>query len=155
MKYRNFVSSLFWMGFGTVFCIYAWQYGLVGGPGIPGPGCLPFIIGVSLIFFSLTIFIPAVLSLNGQREPEKNSFFPEKDSWRKLLVALLGLLTYGIILESCGYLLTSFLFMILVLRWIEPQKWRLVFIFAALAAVLSYSLFTALKVELPAGFFRI
>ena len=52
MKYRDFVSSLFWMGFGILFCVYAWQYGLIGGPGIPGPGCLPFIVGVGLISLS-------------------------------------------------------------------------------------------------------
>lgn len=155
MKYRDFVSSLFWMGFGTVFCVYAWQYGLIGGPGIPGPGCLPFIVGVSLISLSLTIFIPAIFSLKGKRQSGKTGLFPEKDSWRKLLVALAALLAYGIILESCGYLLTSFLFMILVLRWIEPQKWRTVLICAVLATVLSYSLFTTLKVELPIGLFGI
>jgi len=41
------------------------------------------------------------------------------------------------------------------LRWIEPQRWRTVFIFALLTAVLSYTLFVALKVELPQGFLGI
>jgi putative tricarboxylic transport membrane protein len=155
MKYRDLVSSLFWMAFGALFCVPAWQYGLVGGPGIPGPGCLPFIVGLSLISLSLTIFIPAVKSVKEKTEPEAERFFPEKDSSRKLLVALAALLTYGIVLEPLGYLPTSFLFMVVVLRWIEPQKWRRALIFAVLAAALSYTLFTALKVELPAGLFRI
>jgi len=153
MKTHDLVSSLFWIGFGAVFCAYALQYGLVGGPGIPGPGCLPFIVGIALIVMSLTIFIPAAAGLKKKGAPGRERFFPEKRSWRNLLIALTGLLGYGIFLESLGYLLTSFLFMVLVLRWIEPQKWTTVIVFAALSAALTYALFTGLKVELPAGFF--
>ncbi|HSR10167.1 MAG TPA: tripartite tricarboxylate transporter TctB family protein [Thermodesulfobacteriota bacterium] len=154
MKKDDVVSSLFWIAFGAVFCAIAWQYGLVGGPGVPGPGCLPFIVGVALISMSLTILIPAAAGMR-KDAAEKEPFFPERSSWRKLAVALAGLIAYGVLLEPLGYILTSFLFMVFVLRWIEPQKWTTVIIFAGLSAALTYALFTGLKVELPSGVFRL
>lgn len=156
MKKRDLVSSLSWIGFGAVFCIGAWQHGLMGAPGVPGPGCLPFIVGIILIFLSFTILFPAIFAPKGGNEPtERENFPPPKGSRKKLLIALIALFAYGAFLEYFGYLITTFFFLIFVLRWIEPQRWRTVFIFALLTAVLSYTLFVALKVELPQGFLGI
>ncbi len=153
MRTRDIVSSLFWIGIGVVFCIGAVQNGIFLAPGVPGPGCLAFLVGCTLIVLSFLLLLPALFrSPDGAQEPQKEDFFPEKESPRKLFFALLFLSFYAFALEWAGFLITTLLFMVLVLRFIEPQKWTTVLGFSLATAFLAWALFTALKVELPAGF---
>jgi hypothetical protein len=150
MKNRDILSSLFWIGFGILFCIGAVQNGIMLSPGVPGPGCLAFIVGSVLIGLSFLVLVPALFKIKdllGNQE----KFFPQNDSLRKLLIALLSLLAYALVLEPFGFFTTTFLFLILVLRLIEPQRWAIVFSFALVTTCLAYALFAALKVELPRG----
>jgi len=93
--------------------------------------------------------IPAL----SQREKDRSSdFFPERDSFRKLLFALVALFAFVVALEYAGYLLTTFLFMFFVVRLMEPRGWRITTLLALLTAVLSYMLFVVLlEVQLPKG----
>jgi hypothetical protein len=154
MKNRDIISSLFWIGFGTVFLVGAVQNGIMLSPGVPGPGCLAFIVGGILICLSLLVLIPAVSKQSVAAEPAE-VFFPHHESLRKLLIALLALLGYAAAVESLGFVITTLFFLFFVLTFIEPQKWKTVLIFSGLTTLLAYALFTALKVELPKGFWGI
>ncbi len=148
MKQRDLVSSIIWMALGGLFVAGALQHGLMR-KGVPGPGFLPFFSGLALIFFSLFVLIPA---LSRREKPGTAKFFPEPDSFRKLLFALVALLAFGTALEYGGYLLTTFLFMFFVARLMKPKGWRTTTIVALLTAVLSYMLFVVLlEVQLPKG----
>ena len=61
MNRRDLISGVFWMGFGAVFTIGGLQQGLVR-QGIPGPGSLPFVVGLILIGLALIIFVQALSS---------------------------------------------------------------------------------------------
>lgn len=152
MKNRDLFSSLFWMAFGVLFLVGAWQQGLMR-KGVPGPGFLPFISGIVLISLSLMVLIPALGDKKEERGAgEKEKFFPQRDSPRKILLALVFLFAYGISLEYAGYLLTTFLFMVFISRLVEPERWRTVLILAFFTSVLSYLLFVVLlEVQLPKG----
>lgn len=145
MKNRDVMSSLFWAGFGIVFCVGGLQHGLTRA-GIPGPGCLPFIVGLVLIFLSFVLMISTIL---GNKQVGKSS--PEPRSMKKFWLAVFSLIAYGVALKHLGYLLTTFLFMAFLLRSIEPQRWKITFIWAFLTAFLSWTIFMLLKVELPKG----
>jgi hypothetical protein len=126
------------------------KYGLFE-EGVPGPGLLPFIGGIALTLLGIGVLIPALRKETGTREGVKN-FFPEKDSFRKIFLAVLALGAYGMGLEYAGFLLMSFLFMIFLLRFIEPQRWTVVLTASLLTAASSYLLFQfLLKVQLPRG----
>ena len=148
MKNRDLVSSIIWMAVGGLFVAGALQQGLMR-KGVPGPGFLPFFSGLALIFVSLFVLIPTLT----QREKKKNSdFFPERDSFRKLLFALVALFAFGIALEYVGYLLSTFLFMFFIVQLMESKGWRTTGLLALLTAVLSYLLFVVLlEVQLPKG----
>ena len=148
MKNRDLVSSIIWMALGGLFVAGALQQGLMRR-GVPGPGFLPFFSGLALIFVSLFVLIPAL----GQRgKPESGNFFPERDSFRKIQLALIALFAFGIAMEYVGYLLTTFLFMFFAARLMEPKGWRTTTLVALLAAVVSYLLFVVLlEVQLPTG----
>jgi hypothetical protein len=148
MKNRDLVSGIIWMALGGLFVVGALQQGLMR-KGVPGPGFLPFFSGLALIFVSLFVLVPAL----AQREKDKRSdFFPERDSFRKLLLALIALFAFGVALEYGGYLLTTFLFMFSIVRLMEPKAWRTTALLALLTAILSYMLFVVLlEVQLPKG----
>ena len=150
MRSRDLVSSLFWVGFGLIFTIGGLKHGLIR-QGIPGPGALPFIIGLILISLSLTILIPALIQKLEKRE--KLSLAGE--SFKKMGLALLALFAYAFLLKPLGFLLTTLVFLIFVLRFIEPQKWTTVLTFSLLTAVAAYLIFAALQVELPKGLWGI
>jgi len=146
MKRRDLISGIFWLGFGAVFAIGGLKQGLVR-QGIPGPGSLPFVVGLITIGLSAVILVQALLSSS----TEKKKFFPRADSPSRLLMALVAIFFYGFFLKPTGFLLTTFVFLFFVLRWIGREKWVSVLAFSVLTAVVSYLLFTALQVELPSG----
>jgi putative tricarboxylic transport membrane protein len=148
VKHRDLVSSIIWMALGGLFVAGALQQGLMRR-GVPGPGFLPFFSGIALIFISLFVLIPALR----KRETSGNgAFFPERDSFRKILFALAALIAFGVVMEYAGFLLTTFFFMLFVTRIMEPKRWRFVTVLAFLTAVLSYLLFVVLlEVQLPKG----
>ncbi len=148
MKNRDLVSSVVCIVLGGLFVAGALQQGLMRR-GVPGPGFLPFFSGLALVFVSLFVLIPAL----GQREEaESRDFFPERDSFRKLLLAAVALVAFGATIEYAGYLLTTFFFIFFVTRIMEPRGWRTATVLAFVTAVMSYLLFVILlKVQLPEG----
>jgi putative tricarboxylic transport membrane protein len=149
MKNRDLVSSGVWIALGGLFVAGSLHHGLMRR-GVPGPGFLPFFSGLALVFVSLFVFIPAL----GQREKAeiRDDFFPERDSRRKLLLALVALIAFGAAMEYAGYLLTTFFFMFFVTWIMEPEGWRVFGVMALLTAILSYLLFVVLlDVQLPKG----
>jgi hypothetical protein len=138
------------MALGGLFVAGAVHQGLMR-KGVPGPGFLPFFSGLALILLSLFVLIPAL----GRREKGRDgAFFPERDSFRKLLFAVTALFAYSLALDYAGYLLTTFLFMFFVIRLMKPKGWRTTTLVALSTAVFSYLLFVVLlEVQLPPGLF--
>jgi putative tricarboxylic transport membrane protein len=148
MKNRDLVSSIIWMALGGLFVVGALQQGLIRR-GVPGPGFLPFIFGLALIFISLFVLIPALK----QKEKDTGAgLFPERGSFRQLLLAVIALFAFGFAMEYLGYLLTTFFFMFFVARLMEPKGWGTTTLLALSTAVGSYLLFVVLlEVQLPRG----
>ena len=148
MKNRDLVSSIICMAFGAIFVVGALQHGLTR-KGAPGPGFLPFLTGLALIFVSLFVLIPA---LSQGEKAKSGKFFPEPKSFRRLLFVLVLLFSFGIAMKTLGYLLTAFLFMFFVALVMKPKGWWTPVLLALTAAVVSYTLFAVLlEVNLPKG----
>jgi putative tricarboxylic transport membrane protein len=148
MEKRDLISSLFWIGIGLIFCVSSMKLGLYNG--IPGAGLFPFIGGIILICLSIIVLISAIKGKEEKLVREK--FFPEKASLRKVLSSTLILFAYQMALEHLGYLLTTFLFIIFLLKLIEPQRWITSISAGFLIAALSYIIFVCLhNVRLPKG----
>jgi putative tricarboxylic transport membrane protein len=59
---------------------------------------------------------------------------------------------FALALERLGFLLTTFLLMVLLLRAIESQRWPKVVAIALMTALISYAIFGwLLGIPLPAG----
>ena len=85
-----------------------------------------------------------------EKTSEEKKFFPETDSLKKVLLGLTALFAYGLILSYAGYLITTFVFMVFILRLVEPVPWKTVIGTGLATAVISYLLFVVLlEVQLP------
>lgn len=146
---RDVTSSLFWILLGVLFCIGGLHYG-IRRSGIPGPGFLPFVTGLILVALSLILLASRLLKRGGAAgsigEP-----MPGGLALGRILKVLGALCLYVLILEPLGFLLTTFLFMVLVLR-LEPRSWLFIVPGAIGATLFFFVLFKVLlRVPLPQG----
>ena len=110
-----------------------------------------------MVLLSIMTLISAVSKETEEdRKAPKAKPFPSRDSLKRVLTALLALFGYGIVLGYIGFLLTTFFFMIFLLRLIEPQKWLTALAVAILTPVACYGIFEIwLGIHLPKGFLGI
>ncbi|MGE5838742.1 MAG: tripartite tricarboxylate transporter TctB family protein [Deltaproteobacteria bacterium] len=146
---RDVTSSLFWALIGILFCIGGFHYG-IRRSGIPGPGFLPFVTGIILAALSLTLLLSRLLNNRDRAEPKAEPM-PAGQALQKILKVLGALCLYVLILEHLGFVLATFLFMVLLLR-LEPRRWIFIIPGALGATAFFFVLFKILlRVPLPAG----
>jgi hypothetical protein len=147
-RHRDLIGSVVCIVLGILFCIGSTNYGDIRSK-VPSAGFLPFIGGIILIFLSLINLLWTTIK-KGKQNIE--TFFPERHSLKKLFLLIFALFTYGLALIPLGFLLTTMLFVIFLMKFIEPQKWVTTLITSFLLSLLSYILFEILlKVQLPYG----
>ena len=153
MRNRDIISGLFWTVVGVIFLAGGWQYGIFRGS-IPGAGFFPFMASIIFIALSMSIWIPALWpeKTKGNRLDGREKFFSRADSRKRILLALTGLLFFWQSLGFLGFLLTTFFFIVFLLRFIEPQRWVTVLTTSILTTGITYVVFNILlKVRLPSG----
>jgi hypothetical protein len=122
----------------------------VGPLDSPGPGFFPTMIGGVFSLLSLALFITASWSENPP--PIKVSFWKEEKSWIKVSLSLFSLVFYLIALNYLGYILTTFLFILYLLRIVGKRGWGDSLLIAFIVSLGSFAVFrTALGVLLPRG----
>jgi putative tricarboxylic transport membrane protein len=152
-KNKDFLSSVVW---GAVALAFTWG-GLrlgVGSLHRPGPGFIPSMIGVLLLLLSAALLL--ITLSQGKNEQAKVALWKEKGSWEKILSSFIALLFYLILLNPLGYLVTTFLFLTYLIRFVSGKGWRLALGIAILTSGASYLLFAiGLEVRLPQGIIRL
>ena len=152
MKKYEATSSLVWMAVGLFFCIRSIVLGL-GRLQEPGPGFFPFIMSACLISFSLIHLISSLAKAGPFGLPEGKSIWPERNGIIKIVSMNVLLFSFVIALNHLGFVLTAFLFMFFLLKFVEPQRWFTILYVTGLSTGLSYFIFQVwLKANLPAGF---
>ncbi len=143
------ISGLFWGTIGLLAILGSLSLGL-GNLGEPGPGFFAFTAGCFVCLMALIVFFRA--SFLGQGFQAKVSTLWKGARWKRTIVVALLILGYIIAVERMGFLLTSFLFLFIILKVVENLSWKKA-IFAPLCTLaVSYFLFIFfLKANLPKG----
>lgn len=111
----------------------------------PGEGFFPFVGGLSLILFSLILFLQAVL----KSSEGGNS---ESILWSKLAVYLGCLFGFAFFFERLGFILTAFFFVLVISKVAEKVGWKISIALAALSTAICMVIFyVLLDVPLPFG----
>jgi putative tricarboxylic transport membrane protein len=106
----------------------------------------------------LILAFPTIFDRLRKGEESKNDKGLNKWDWKKFLnplLAVISLLVYIVLLEPLGFLLTTFLFLLLLFKLSEPKRWLAPLIFSVTAAILSYLLFSVwLQCQFPRGLIK-
>ncbi len=140
------------MGIGLIFLIGSTRFGL-GDLGEPGPGFFPFLMSVSLITFSLIHFSSSLRKEGQPGPPVSLRFWPKGRYMIRLAFIMFLLFMFILSINYLGFVLTTFFFMVLLLRFIEARRLRTVLLIATLTTARSYAIFELwLKANMPRGF---
>jgi heme exporter protein D len=111
---------------------------------------MPFWAGLTTSFFSLVGFL-----ISRQKGPEPRGRSLWGPLWFKSFIVLLAMAGYAFFLPYLGFLICTFIFMLILLRIIEPHKWKVVVGVALATGMISYLVFNVfLKTQLPMGILR-
>jgi len=118
----------------------------LGMPSRPGPGFVPFGLG-------LILTILAVIYL-WQNRLDKEKRVSPGGNYRRTAMAVGVLFFYALVVTWVGYLLTTFISFVLWLSLIERKAWFQTASLACLAAVAVYAFNVLFSVQLPAGLLK-
>lgn len=142
-------SSLFWLAVGLISLYGSFHLGL-GSLHEPGSGFLPFLAGCFIGIMALIVFLQSVIRDRGVQS--KIAALWAGVNWDRPLIISLLILGFVLVLERLGFILTSFLLMFSLFKWVERLSWAKAMIIPGLTLGLTYLLFDVLlKATLPKG----
>ncbi len=147
MKKYDQISSLVWLAFAVCIGVESLRLPL-GTWRDPGPGFLPLGSGVFLGIFAGIAFFQA--RMRDEDKPRGSWYSPERS--KSLLLILGALFGYALALDALGFLVSTFILLLVLFRFVEPQKWIVAIGGSALASITCYVIFELwLKTQLPRG----
>jgi putative tricarboxylic transport membrane protein len=145
-------SSAFFLAVALIVCWASFRLS-IGTLEQPGSGFFPFLGGAALAVLSAANLVKALRSSG--KDPGLGST-TRSINWKNILLSLAVLAAFPLLLEVLGFAPTTFLFFLLLLRVIEPQRWVVTLGFSFLAAVFFHLLFQVwIKMKFPVGVFGI
>ena len=117
----------------------------------PGYGFFPFWLGILMALLSVLLFVDASRRPAAKDEPAP---FPSRPALISVVIILASLGVYAFLMEVAGYILDTFLLVLLLLGVVEKEKWQTTLIVAVLITGILYLIFQVLLgVNLPKGIF--
>ena len=146
----NRSSALFFL----LLSIFICQQSVVIGVGTlsqPGPGLLAFGAGAGIGVLALWFLIQSFVSKESRSEVAQNGRTLRKG---RFLMICISLFVYTMAVKRLGFVLSTFLFVLFLLRLVESKKWWRTLLEATLITIGNYLLFVEwLGLNLPKGFF--
>jgi putative tricarboxylic transport membrane protein len=151
MKQRDRLTSLFWAGVGLYIAYEGYQLKL-GTLGSPNCGFFIFWTGVVLTGLSLLLFFQTLLR---PKEVEDRQGLWEGARWSKGAKMMVALLLYAFVFRWLGFILSTFLLLLFLLKGLEPQKWHVAIALAVATTAVCYVVFGVfLELQFPPGILR-
>jgi len=154
---KDFLSGLFLFGLG-LFLVFRSNRLSVWSSG-PDAGFLPFVLAIIIMGLSLLVIIKAfrLAILTRGRKKDETLEKQGKDvvNFFKVLSYIMLMLFYGILLERVGFLITSSLFLFLMLKFTEKQNWKTTLLVGLTSIIISFLFFKhILGIPLPTGLIK-
>ena len=151
MKKYSILPALFWVGLSVFVMIFSYRMGL-GGFHNPGPGLMPFLLGVFLLPISLYLLIRSAFRKGeGIEAPNEEG---GQTNYRQIGLILISLFVYAFLLERLGFLITTFIFLVLLFRSVG-NRWITVLGASVVTVLAAYFVFTFFGVRFPQGILRL
>jgi hypothetical protein len=145
------VSSLCWLAFGLL-CIYGSVLLGLGTMREPGTGFFPFLAGCFFTLLALIVFVRSLVP--GRGFQARISSLWEGAIWHRPLAVGILMAGYILALERIGFLLTSLVVLLIMLKGVEKFSWWKALLISILSSGSTFLLFhVLLKATLPSGIF--
>jgi len=147
MKRSQLAVSLVLVGWAAFLLIQS-RHLSFGSMRVPQTGFFPTVLAILLLILAAILFGQGFVGAEPGRGPDKIL----TEGWSRIGLTLAAMIAFALVLESLGFLLSTFFLMILLLRAIESQRWSKVVVVAVLTAIASYAIFGwILGIPLPGG----
>jgi putative tricarboxylic transport membrane protein len=143
--------TLFWLLLGGVVVFGSYRLG-IGRLLEPGPGLMPFILGMAMAVLALFKLAGQMRAANEEsRQAEKTSVAGLRKGIGAIAVISAALFAYALLIEPLGYLITTFAVMAFLLKAAGPTRWGRVFVYSGIITLVSYFGFGYLGTRFPPG----
>jgi hypothetical protein len=150
MVTKEWVLNIGMFLLGTVFVVESLNLGL-GGIHHPGAGFLPFFTGLGLACAAFFSLIKDFTEGRRSEVSKQEKFFGQ--SALNVFIIVIAMGAYVLILPHFGYILSTFLLLILLFKAGGFRKWSFIFMTALFTVLVSYWLFSYwLGLRFPKGF---
>jgi putative tricarboxylic transport membrane protein len=147
MKLYDQTSSLFWLLVSVAVFLESIRLG-VGSLHNPGRGFLPFGTSGILGILALILFIQASF----RKETEQRVPLFAGTMWKRIVFVMAVLWLYAWVMPTLGYLISTFILMLLLFWVLEKKKIGWVFTSSVLSTLLTYVIFSKwLNCQFPDG----
>jgi putative tricarboxylic transport membrane protein len=146
VKKTYLFANLFWLILAAATAVEAWRL-KVGGLHTPGPGFLPFYAAILLGGLSLVSLVQDLKEFSG---PAFELWGGVR--WGRWAIMVVALFLYVAVLERLGFMVATFVLMLVLFRLLEPYRWTTVLLFSLLTMGSAYLFFVVLlDSRLPVG----
>jgi len=140
--------NAFWILLGIGICVESMRYGLWSPAGL-GSGFVPFVTGSVIGGMGLLLYFPG--RLRAQME-HKGKFWESRAVMKRVLLLMIVIFLMALHLPRFGFLITSIVGSVLMIRLIEHKDWTTVIVTSAGSCLALYLLFQYVaKINLPKG----
>jgi putative tricarboxylic transport membrane protein len=147
---KNFTSGLISIILGTIYFYTAMQFPEVQAGDNTGPKLFPLIVGAVAVIAGILLCISDRRS--GKAEAVAWNFLSDRAVWIKIFVTMVLGITYGLVLDTWGYLLATTAFMFFTTMMINRGRFVQNVLIAVLFPAVTYGAFAiALQLSLPRG----
>jgi putative tricarboxylic transport membrane protein len=153
---KEIMGALFFVCLGLFLAWQSLQYRLWARIG-PRAGFFPFVIGILIVVLSLVIIIGTLRKRSDPKERQPRAADETGVAiYSKVFCYAISIALFGVLITSVGSEITSFAFLLFLLKFVEKQSWTRTIVVALVSITVSYLLFVrALSVQLPEGILHI
>jgi putative tricarboxylic transport membrane protein len=150
MRGRNLVTAIVLLIFSIVILLETGKLP-IGNLRSSQAGFFPLVLAILLGILSLILLIQTIMGkIEEKKEPWVNT-----RGWKDLGLTVSALFVFGAFFERFGYLVSTFLLIFFLMKFVGRTKWLNGIVFALLSTIFSYLLFEILlKTQLPAGLLK-
>ena len=130
---------------------HSYSLGLKGITG-PGPGLMPFLVGLLLLLASFYLLVTSLLKRRDGDEVREER--QSTVNLGKVSLVVASLIAYAVFMERLGFLITTPLLLMALFRGSGARKWRSIVFTSILTSLIVYFAFTYLRIRFPAGILR-
>lgn len=147
MRTGDVLAAVCWLAIALGVTVAGARLGL-GTLSDPGSGFMIFWVGTAMTALALSVLVVSARQPAGPRL----ATLWQGTRWRLVPYVCLLLAIYAVLLPVAGFLLCTFVLLLILFKTVEPQDWGISLLIAAASTVAAYLVFHRwLGTQLPAG----